>query len=81
MREAASVSSTSEQHTGLTDRPERKLLNGRQRRRAEIHRVGLRIHCAPGPHNNPLKPWQKRTWYVLEVSGEFVARMEDVLEL
>src|SRR5262249_20359514 len=28
-----------------------------------------------------LKPWQKRSWCLPEVSGEFVWRMEDVLEL
>ena len=30
---------------------------------------------------NALKPWQKRSWCIPKVSGEFVARMEDVLEL
>jgi hypothetical protein len=28
-----------------------------------------------------LKPWQVRSWCIPKVSGEFVARMEDVLEL
>jgi hypothetical protein len=28
-----------------------------------------------------LKPWQKRSWCIPKVSGEFVARMEDVLAL
>jgi hypothetical protein len=28
-----------------------------------------------------LKPWQKRSWCLPEVSGEFVWRMEDILEL
>ena len=30
---------------------------------------------------NELKPWQKRMWCVPKVDAEFVARMEDVLEL
>ena len=28
-----------------------------------------------------LKPWKKKEWCIPEVSGEFVARMEDVLDL
>jgi len=30
---------------------------------------------------NELKPWQKTMWCVPEVNGEYVARMEDVLDL
>jgi transposase len=30
---------------------------------------------------NELKPWQKKMWCIPKVDGEFVARMEDVLEL
>ena len=30
---------------------------------------------------NELKPWQKKEWCIPKVSGEFVARMEDVLDL
>ncbi len=30
---------------------------------------------------NELKPWKKKEWCIPKVSGEFVARMEDVLEL
>jgi hypothetical protein len=30
---------------------------------------------------NTLKPWQHRQWCLPEMSGEFVAAMEDVLEL
>ena len=29
----------------------------------------------------PLKPWQEKMWCVPEVTGEYVARMEDVLDL
>ena len=30
---------------------------------------------------NELRPWKKREWCISKVSGEFVARMEDVLDL
>ena len=30
---------------------------------------------------SPLKPWQKKMWCIPKVDAEFVARMEDVLEL
>nr|WP_229505242.1 IS630 family transposase [Massilia mucilaginosa] len=33
------------------------------------------------PQKNDLKPWQKREWCTPEVSGDFVAAMEDVLDL
>jgi transposase len=29
----------------------------------------------------PLKPWQEKMWCVPEINGEYVARMEDVLQL
>ncbi len=29
----------------------------------------------------PLKPWQEKMWCIPEINGEYVARMEDVLEL
>jgi transposase len=29
----------------------------------------------------PLKPWQEKMWCVPEINGEYVARMEDVLDL
>ncbi len=54
---------------------------GQPRRRVGGRRVDLRIDGAPGPQKNALKPWQKRSWCIPKVSGEFVARMEDVLEL
>jgi transposase len=31
--------------------------------------------------DNDLKPWQKKMWCIPDVDGEFVARMEDVLDL
>jgi hypothetical protein len=29
----------------------------------------------------PLKPWQEKMWCIPEINGEYVARMEDVLQL
>ena len=29
----------------------------------------------------PLKPWQEKMWCIPEINGEYVARMEDILEL
>ena len=36
---------------------------------------------APDAQKNELKPWKKKEWCIPKVSGEFVARMEDVLDL
>src|SRR4029453_12657301 len=36
---------------------------------------------APSTQKNALKPWQHKQWCLPEVSGEFVAAMEDVLDL
>ena len=33
------------------------------------------------PAENHLKPWQKDMWYIPKVDAEYVARMEDVLDL
>ena len=30
---------------------------------------------------NELKPWKKKEWCIPKLSGEFAARMEDVLDL
>src|SRR5258708_8516238 len=48
--------------------------------------VGLCVvDCArdrpPGAQKNTLKPWLHKQWCLPEVSGEFVAAMEDVLDL
>lgn len=32
-------------------------------------------------HENQLKPWQKKMWCIPSIDAEYVARMEDVLEL
>ena len=36
---------------------------------------------AAAPEKNALKPWQKQEWCIPQVSAEFVAHMEDVLDL
>ena len=35
---------------------------------------------APDTQKNELKPWRKKEWCIPKLSGEFVARMEDVLD-
>ena len=35
----------------------------------------------PASEKNTLKPWQKKQWCIPEVSPDFVAHMEDVLDL
>ena len=35
---------------------------------------------APDTQKNELKPWKKKEWCIPKLSGEFVARMEDVLD-
>ena len=46
---------------------------------------GYRLDCAgdgaPGAQKNPLKPWRHKPWGLPKVSGEFVACMEDVVDL
>ena len=37
--------------------------------------------CADGLAENDLKPWRKDMWCIPQVDGEYVARMEDVLDL
>jgi hypothetical protein len=32
-------------------------------------------------HENALKPWQRKMWCIAKVDAEYVARMEDVLDL
>ena len=34
-----------------------------------------------GSKKNDLKPWQKKHWCIGQINGEFLARMEDVLDL
>ena len=33
------------------------------------------------PEKNELKPWQKKEWCIPEVSADFVASMEEVLDV
>src|SRR5207244_69134 len=54
---------------------------GQPRCRVRGDRIDLRVDGASGSQKNALKPWQVRSWCIPKVSGEFVARMEDVLEL
>src|SRR5262245_63044604 len=44
-------------------------------------RVDLRVDGTPESPETALKPWQKRSWCLPKVRGEFVARRADVLEL
>ena len=40
-----------------------------------------RDHDAPPAAENDLKPWRRDMWCIPHVDGEYVARMEDVLDL
>lgn len=54
---------------------------GRQSRRVGFVGFTLARNRAAVSKKNKLKPWQKKQWCIPAVSSEFVARMEDVLEL
>ena len=54
---------------------------GRQGGGVGVCREHLPGDGAPDTQKNELKPWQKKEWCIPKVSGEFVARMEDVLDL
>ena len=41
----------------------------------------LSVNCPPTLAENHLKPWQKDMWCIPKVDAEYVARMEDVLDL
>jgi hypothetical protein len=43
--------------------------------------ISLARPCAGAWRKNELKPWRKDMWCIPQVDGEFVARMEDVLDL
>ena len=47
----------------------------------ELHPVHLAGDGAPDAQKNELKPWQREEWCIPAVSAEFVAAMEDVLDL
>ena len=57
----------------------REFLRLRQRRGIPHLRVEERR--APAAQKNALKPWQKKEWCIPKVSAEFVAHMEEVLDL
>ena len=44
---------------------------------AELSRETIRRRL----HENELKPWQRKMWCIAKVDGEYVARMENVLDL
>ena len=54
---------------------------GRQSRRVGFVSFTFARSRAAVSKKNKLKPWQKKQWCIPEVSSEFVARMEDVLDL
>ena len=49
--------------------------------RLTVHETISRETIRRRLEDNELKPWQKKMWCIPKVDGEFVARMEDVLEL
>ena len=46
-----------------------------------VRREHLPGDGAPDTQKNELKPWKRKEWCIPKLSGEFVARMEDVLDL
>ena len=48
---------------------------------AGVDRLQLPGDGQAGAEKNELKPWRKKEWCIPKVSAEFVARMEDVLDL
>ena len=48
---------------------------------AGIDRLYLQGDGQTGAEKNELKPWRKKEWCIPKVSAEFVACMEDVLDL
>jgi transposase len=57
-----------------------KLLAGRMVELTE-HAVLSRETVRRRLHENALKPWQRKMWCIAKVDAEYVARMEDVLDL
>ena len=52
----------------------------------KVVELGLGVILVPrdgaaAPEKNALKPWQKQEWCIPQVSADFVAHMEDVLDL
>ena len=42
---------------------------------------GVCFRCSSCLAENELKPWREKMWCVPKIDGEYVARMEDVLDL
>jgi len=57
-----------------------KLLAGRMVELTE-HALLSRETIRRRLHENELKPWQRKMWCIAKIDGEYVARMEDVLDL
>ena len=47
----------------------------------ELGLAGVPRDGAPAAQKNALKPWQKKEWCIPKVSADFVAHMEEVLDL
>src|SRR5256714_129586 len=62
-------------------RPLDRSLVGRKSRRIGLRRVHLAGNHSPVTQKNELKPWQHEQWCIPAVGAEFVAPMEDVLDL
>ena len=62
-------------------RPLDRALVGWQGRRTGLRRVDLAGNHPPVAQKNELKPWQHEQWCIPAVRAEFVAPMEDVLDL
>ncbi|TMC40054.1 MAG: IS630 family transposase, partial [Chloroflexi bacterium] len=62
-------------------RPLDRPLAGRQGRRTRLRRVHFAGNRPPLAKKNELKPWQHEQWCIPAVGAEFVAAMEDVLDL
>ena len=72
----------------LKDRPQanrRRKLDpapaGQQGGGVEVGLLHVPRRGAPASQKNALKPWQKKEWCIPKVSAEFVANMEDLLDL
>ena len=62
-------------------RPLDRALVGGQSGRTGLRRVHLAGNHPPVTQKNELKPWQHEQWCIPAVGAEFVAPMEDVLDL
>ena len=73
---AVACSAVPEGHTRWT-----LAIAGRRGGEAGVDRLHLPGDGQAGAEKNELKPWRKKEWCIPKVSAEFVARMEDVLDL